>query len=175
LNRVVRASRFAVNTKREPRPLSLRRGLREPSLRASSKGWKAPPGQRAGRARGFKRNPARAIPNGRGLAKPRRRQVPGRKGLQPSILDPLTYTDLTAGQRARAFFILSQTAEQPEKKKPRIGAGLRVSGERRSFFWTRRLKTIPAQGVDVGYAHIAASIRARRSVPFIRLGRVCGI
>ena len=96
------------------------------------------------------------------------------RGPRPGILDTLTYTDLTAGQRARAFFILSQSAEQPEKKKPRIGAGLRVSGESR-LFWTRRLETIPAQGVDVGYAHVAASIRAGRSVPFIRLGRVCGI
>ena len=97
------------------------------------------------------------------------------RGPRPGILDTLTYTDLTAGQRARAFFILSQSAEQPEKKKPRIGAGLRVSGESRSFFRTLRLETIPAQGVDVGYAHVAASIRAGSGVPFIRLGRVCGI
>jgi hypothetical protein len=62
-----------------------------------------------------------------------------------------------------------------KEKAPHGGRGLGVSDKRRSFFWTRRLETIPAQGVDVGYAHIAASIRARRSVPFIRLGRVCGI
>jgi hypothetical protein len=47
-----------------------RAGLREPSLRASSKGLKPPPRQHAG-----KRNPARAISNGRGPAKPRRRHT----------------------------------------------------------------------------------------------------
>ena len=61
------------------------------------------------------------------------------------------------------------------KKKPRNEAGLRVRVERRSFFFTRRLETVPAQGVGVGDAHIAASIRAGSGVPFIRLGRVCGI
>ena len=59
-------------------------------------------------------------------------------------------------------------------RSTRAGRGLN-SGERRSLFFARRLETITAQGVDVGHAHIAASIRAGSGVPFIRLGRVCGI
>src|SRR5947207_3328428 len=64
-----------------------------------------------------------------------------------------------------------------QKKKPRIGAGLRlkVSGESRSFFfggWARRLETITAQWVGVRHAHVAASVRAGGGMPFKR--RLCG-
>jgi hypothetical protein len=64
----------------------------------------------------------------------------------------------------------TQPARRVQKKKPRNEAGLRVRGGR-SFF-TRRLVAITTIYVDVGGAHIAASHWA---VPFIRLGRVCGI
>ena len=60
------------------------------------------------------------------------------------------------------------------KEKAPHQAGLRVSDERHSF--TRRLVSITAQGVGVGHAHIAGPFhRAGSGVPFIRLGRVCGI
>ncbi len=39
----------------------------------------------------------------------------------------------------------------------------------------RCLKSVATQGVDVGYARIAAPHGAGSGVPFIRLGRVCGI
>src|SRR5262249_62041338 len=39
----------------------------------------------------------------------------------------------------------------------------------------RRLKSVATQGVGVGDAHIAASHWAGSGVPFIRLGRLCGI
>jgi hypothetical protein len=59
-------------------------------------------------------------------------------------------------------------AERPAKEKPRIGAGLSVSGERRSFFggWARRLVPITAQGIGMRDAHVAASIGAGSAMPF---------
>jgi hypothetical protein len=60
------------------------------------------------------------------------------------------------------------------RKSPASGRGLEFSDDRRSLF-TRCLETIPAQGVGVRDAHIAASVRAGSGVPFIRLGRVCAI
>jgi hypothetical protein len=57
-----------------------------------------------------------------GSRKPRRRHSSGRKGLQPSILDPLTYTDLTAmGNKVH----VSIGGMRRQKKKPRTEAGLK--------------------------------------------------
>jgi hypothetical protein len=62
-------------------------------------------------------------------------------------------------------------AERTAKKKPRSGAGLRIKGERRSFFGgrARRLVSITAQGIGMRDAHVAASVRAWSAMPFPRL------
>src|SRR5262245_17535117 len=51
------------------------------------------------------------------------------------------------------------------RKKSPAGAGLKIRSERRSFF-TRRLVPIPAQGVGVRDAHVAAPVWAGSPVPF---------
>src|SRR5262249_60111643 len=62
------------------------------------------------------------------------------------------------------------------KKKPRRGAGLRIRGERRSFFGgrARRLVPITAQRVGMRDAHVAASVRAGGGVPLVRCVSVAG-
>ena len=62
------------------------------------------------------------------------------------------------------------------KKKPRSGAGLRIRGERRSFFGgrARRLVSITAQGIGMRDAHVAASVRAGSGVPLVRGVSVAG-
>jgi len=138
------------------------------------KGWKPPPRQHAGRAKGSNKTPPEQSQTGGVSRSPAGDKVPGRKGLRPGILDTFTYTGLTAGRKTRTppefrdgreFFIL-----RPAKEKPRIGAGLRVSGERRSFFggWARRLVPVTAQGIGMRDAHVAAPVWAGSGVPFVR-------
>jgi len=57
------------------------------------------------------------------------------------------------------------------KEKPRSARGSCHT----HLLLARRLKSVATQGVGVGHAHIAASHRAGSGVPFVRLGRLCGI
>src|SRR5215467_3571023 len=85
----------------------------------------------------------------------------------------------------RAFVILCQTFVRPTPRPQKHrGPASRVASKKspaqRGALVThslleRRLKSVATQGVDVGYAHIATLHRSGSGVPFIRLGRVCGI
>ena len=83
---------------------------------------------------------------------------------------------IAAGSTRRPIAASNASREQScraAKKEPRRSGAEKSRSEDRSVF-TRRLVPIPAQGVGVRDAHVAASVRAGGGMPFKRLVCLCG-